>query len=75
MIDKACGVPEKTSVERNISTDNEEYSAWLVAEKVINHIDTMYPAMWKSVPKCARKSVRNTVYNNTLAALMHHRKP
>lgn len=32
-----------------------------VAFTVMDHIDTMYPAMWLSVPKTARVSVRNTI--------------
>lgn len=34
-----------------------------VADEVIHHIDTMYPAMWGVVPKAARTSVRNTIIN------------
>ena len=37
-----------------------------IAERVIGHIDTMYPAMWQNVPKTARTSIRNTIIN-TLA--------
>jgi hypothetical protein len=32
-----------------------------VAYIVMEHIDTMYPAMWLNVPKTARVSVRNTI--------------
>lgn len=28
---------------------------------VLNHIDTMYPRMWKGIPKAARISLSNTV--------------
>ena len=32
-----------------------------VAFTVMEHIDTMYPAMWLAVSKTARVSVRNTI--------------
>lgn len=33
--------------------------AEMVAAEVLHHIDTMYPDMWKGVPRTARISVRN----------------
>lgn len=33
----------------------------LVAFRVMEHIDAMYPAMWLAAPKSARASVRNTI--------------
>ena len=33
----------------------------MVAYTVMEHIDTMYPAMWLAVPKSARVSIRNTI--------------
>jgi hypothetical protein len=38
----------------------------MAAFTIMDHIDTMYPAMWLAVPKCARVSVRNTIVNAVL---------
>ena len=38
----------------------------MVAYTVMEHIDTMYPAMWLAVPKAARVSVRNTIVRAVL---------
>ena len=37
--------------------DNADF----VASKVLHHIDTMYPNMWKGVAKTARASLRNII--------------
>jgi hypothetical protein len=41
-----------------------EFDTQLVVIKVLDHIDTMYPKMWESVPKSARTSLRNTIVNS-----------
>lgn len=40
-----------------------------VALEVVNHVDQQYPAMWERVPKTARVSLRNFVYNQVLLAV------
>lgn len=40
-----------------------------VRSRVIDHIDTYYPAMWDGVATTARTSVRNTIYREVLHAL------
>lgn len=46
-----------------------------VAAAVIDHIDLHYPDMWHGVPKSARRSVRNTVYNQVTALLQRWALP
>ena len=41
-----------------------EHTAQDIATDALNHIDTMYPDMWIGVPKAARLSLRNTIYNS-----------
>lgn len=72
-IDAACGVPPSVVPARRAATAAEKEAAKVVAEELISHIDQMYPAMWQGVPKTARTSVKNTVYNQTLAALVAHK--
>src|ERR1700737_45653 len=36
-------------------------TAMMMASAVLDHIDTMYPDMWKMVAKTARTSIRNTI--------------
>lgn len=38
-----------------------------IASAVLHHIDTMYPGMWRDVPRNARISVRNTIINEVKA--------
>lgn len=48
-----------------------------VAIEVLNHIDTMYPAMWVAVAKSARTSIRNTIIGQSkrfLAAIAATKK-
>lgn len=54
MVDKACGVPE---------SPRRSFDAHRVAEEIIGHIDTMYPAMWTGVTKNARRSLRGCIVN------------
>ena len=58
--------------EAIFTSEDEKAAAKAVADKVIGHIDQMYPAMWTGVPKSARTSVRNTVFNQTLAVILAH---
>lgn len=43
--------------------------AYRVAEEVIHHLDTMYPNMWDSVPKTARRSVKSFIINRMITTL------
>ncbi len=38
----------------------------MVAFKVMDHIDTMYPEIWENVPKIARVSIRNTIVRSVM---------
>lgn len=40
-----------------------------IGKAVVHHIETMYPAMFQAVAGTAKLSVRNTVYNEIMAAL------
>ena len=73
LIDKACGIGDdlgKAEVigKAEVQHTHEELANKAAAE-VINHIDTMYPAMWEGVPKSARTSVRNVVYHQVMMSL------
>ena len=65
LVDQACKhCPPKfrpTAKDRDDASD--------VAQQVIHHIDTMYPAMWKGAPQTARTSIRNTVYSRVIALI------
>lgn len=50
-----------TSTLRLVPKPDNAIDADMVAFLVMDHIDTMYPAMWLAVPKNARVSVRNTI--------------
>jgi hypothetical protein len=60
MVDRACGIGVEPP---------HEFSAAEVAERVIGHIDTMYPEMWRGVTKNARRSLRGCVINEVNAEL------
>jgi hypothetical protein len=68
MIDAACGVTDEPPPLRS-PNDEEKEAARDVAAHVIQHIDDMYPKMWDGVPKTARVSVRNTIYNRVASLL------
>ena len=36
-------------------------AAYAVADRVLRHIDSVYPALWAQVPRAARVSVRNSI--------------
>ena len=38
-----------------------EWHAYRARDKLLSHIDTMYPGMWEGVATTARKSVRNNI--------------
>lgn len=40
-----------------------------IGKAVVHHIETMYPAMFQAVAGSAKLSVRNTVYNEIMAAI------
>ena len=42
-----------------------------VGKQVAHHIETMYPAAVKATPSTFLLSVRNTVYNEIMAAIEH----
>lgn len=47
-----------------MSTDEKIHAKFdpaIVAENVLSHIDTMYPAMWRAVGSSARLSIKNTI--------------
>jgi hypothetical protein len=71
LIDAACGIDEKeaSGIARRQASPEECRQAKALADEVIGHIDAMYPAMWQNVPKTARISVRNTVYNRAVEML------
>lgn len=68
MIDAACGITDEPPPLR-APNDEEKEAARDVAAHVIQHIDDMYPKMWDGVPKTARVSVRNTIYNRVASLL------
>lgn len=41
--------------------------AFDIAMSALHHIDTMYPGMWNGVPKSARLSLRNHIWNHVKA--------
>lgn len=45
-----------SNIINRLDVDSDE-----VSTAVLHHIDTMYPAMWKAVPKSARDSLRKTI--------------
>lgn len=76
MIDAACGITDAPPPPP-VPNDEQKADARAVANHVIQHIDDMYPKMWEGVPKTARVSVRNTIYNRvaSLLASQPHSKP
>ena len=68
MIDAACGISDEPPPLR-APNDEEKEAARDVAAHVIQHIDDMYPKMWEGMPKTARVSVRNTIYNRVASLL------
>lgn len=36
-------------------------AAYAIADRVLQHIDAVYPAIWAKVPRSARVSVRNSI--------------
>lgn len=63
MIDEACGIPDGPP------EPPPEFNVRRIVEDVIGHIDTMYPGMWKGVPKTARTSLRGCIHNSVSAEL------
>lgn len=67
----------KPPVKVDISVSDQASSAFKpyaevadqVALEVVNHVDQQYPAMWDKVPKTARVSLRNFVYDQVLLAV------
>jgi len=51
----------RARVLRLVPKPDGAIDADMIAYTVMEHIDTMYPAMWLAVPKSARVSVRNTI--------------
>jgi hypothetical protein len=66
MIDKACGHTPKPPEPPPVDPKEVAKEA---ANEAIWHIDTMYPKIWLNVPKSARRSIRNTIYNKVLSAI------
>lgn len=62
---KAAPMPKK----RNPATDAQKKIAYAAGDELIWHIDQMYPSMWEGVPKSARTSIKNTVYNRVISIL------
>ena len=72
MIDAACGVtPPKPATKRTLPTAEERELAKDSGNEVIWYIDAMFPAMWEGVPKSARTSIKNTVYNRVITILLN----
>ncbi|VTU37165.1 hypothetical protein [Variovorax sp. PBL-E5] len=60
-------VAARKRVLRLVPKPNGVIDADMVAFTVMEHIDTMYPAMWLAVPKAARVSIRNTIVRAVMA--------
>lgn len=60
--------PARKRVLRLVPKPEGGIDADAVAFTVMDHIDTMYPAMWLAVPKTARVSVRNTIVRAVMLA-------
>lgn len=70
MIDAATGyTPAPSPKKRTLPTAEEKQIATDAGNEVIWYIDAQYPAMWDGVPKSARTSVKNTVYNRVISIL------
>lgn len=72
LIDIASGyTPPAPAPKRTLPTAEERQTASDAGDAVIWHIDAQYPAMWDGVPKSARTSVKNTVYNAVITILLN----
>lgn len=72
MIDAATGYkPPQPTKKRTLPTAEERQIAKDAGNEVIWYIDVQYPAMWGGVPKSARTSVKNTVYNRVISILLN----
>lgn len=69
LIDQACGRSAGPPLRRALTAEQKE-TAQRAMLNVLHHIDTMYPAMWKGVPKSARTSLRNTILKEVETALL-----
>jgi hypothetical protein len=58
--------PTPTRALRLVPKPEGAIDADAVAFAVMDHIDTMYPAMWLNVPKTARVSVRNVIVRTVM---------
>jgi hypothetical protein len=70
MIDQACGHCPSLPVRRE-PTDEQKAAAYEIAQRVIFHIDEMYPGMWRGAAKTARVSIRNTIVAEVEQALVN----
>jgi hypothetical protein len=72
MIDAATGYkPPQPKKKRTLPTAEEKLVATDAGNELIWYIDAQYPAMWAGVPKAARTSVKNTVYNRVISILLN----
>ncbi len=70
MIDSATGYkPAPVPKKRNPATDEQKKIAYAAGDELIWYIDRMFPVMWEGVPKSARTSIKNTVYNRVISIL------
>ena len=74
MIDQACKhQPEDTGwPEPRDAESHDEQVAMGISQSVVNHIEDMYPEMFKSAPSTARTSIGNHTYNAVLFELRHY---
>lgn len=73
MIDAATGYKSPPQKKRTLPTAEEKQIATDAGNEVIWYIDAQYPAMWDGVPKSARTSVKNTVYNRVISILLNNK--
>jgi len=72
LIDAACGyTPPKPPKKRTLLTAEEKQIATEAGNELIWYIDAQYPAMWVGLPKSARTSIKNTVYNRVITILLN----
>lgn len=71
MIDAAAGYDKRqTPIEPPpLSMSEQREIAAEAGNAVIWYIDQQYPEMWENVPKSARTSIKNTVYNRVMSIL------
>lgn len=76
LIDQACGIAHSSippeSPPKRTPTEADKQRARSVARNAVHHVDEMYPKMWEGVPKTARTSLQNTIYNQVLTLLSHY---